>query len=546
MVKATGAAPASGKRSAECAAMPSTSTPGTNSTARQKPRLGDSHEELRTQGVGQPESSGSTTVRGSTEDVVFQLDYPRVRDDEATLACTAETSSSEYVVTSSSMSAQPQPEVAAAAAVLVPTEASLLRRAETMFLGGPGGPHASGSDEAPVLVTNGLVLNASDAITTLFKSHRTAIQAACGVLDEREALARLIGEAAGLGRIPAEAARKAGDKAGKLVWVKKGTPPIKADLADARRAVQRRASKLPEGASLEEALEDARMAVLRTAVTLHALPSREECEAAERARVRAVAREEAAAARPPPPPPPPPPERDPRLVAWCSRHRCEPANLMRYMGERAGERRKRERAWHSTRWREVNEKAQWLRLRNEDDCGWCTCAEGAHDQGTPSWLCRVNLCYATAAGATCDERVLPCRSCDCMGWNEEEHGQPSRSRELACHRPRDNDWEQTLVRWHPPTPVGGWPVLEPPAEPPRDIERLRQHLADEREDAAIGRRRAVGVAAPPAPASVSMAELLRLVRERPEAVTEIRATIARQDLTEAQKWAEMHRIMREQ
>ena len=43
-----------------------------------------------------------------------------------------------------------------------------------------------------MLVTNGLVLNASDAITTLFKSHRTAIQAACGVLDEREALARLI------------------------------------------------------------------------------------------------------------------------------------------------------------------------------------------------------------------------------------------------------------------------------------------------------------------------------------------------------------------
>jgi hypothetical protein len=95
--------------------MPSTSTPGTNTTARQKPRLADSTEEPRTSGAEQHENYEGTSVRVSTEDVVFQPDYPRVRDDEATLACTAATISSEYVVTSSSKSAQSHPEVTAAA-----------------------------------------------------------------------------------------------------------------------------------------------------------------------------------------------------------------------------------------------------------------------------------------------------------------------------------------------------------------------------------------------------------------------------------------------
>ena len=42
-----------------------------------------------------------------------------------------------------------------------------------------------------------------------------AIRLACGVLDEREALARIVGDAAGHGRISDTAARKAGDKAGR-------------------------------------------------------------------------------------------------------------------------------------------------------------------------------------------------------------------------------------------------------------------------------------------------------------------------------------------
>ena len=111
------AVPASGKRSAECAGMAWAGTPGTNSTARQKTRLADSNEEPRTPVAEQHENDEGTSVRGSTEDVVFHDNYPRVRDVEDALAVSAATSSLEYVVTSDCMSAQPQPEEAAAAAV---------------------------------------------------------------------------------------------------------------------------------------------------------------------------------------------------------------------------------------------------------------------------------------------------------------------------------------------------------------------------------------------------------------------------------------------
>ena len=100
------------------------------------------------------------------------------------------------------------------------------------------------------------------------------------------------------------------------------------------------------------------------------------------------------------------------------------------------------------------------------------------------------------------------------------------------------------MRWQPPTPAGGWPIVDPPAEQPRDIERLRQQLADEREDAAILRRRTMEAPRAPAPASLSVSEVLRLYRERPEAAAEVKALIARQDLTEAQKMAEIQRVVR--
>ena len=84
--------------------------------------------------VGQPESSGSTSVCGSAEDVVFHPDNRRVRDLQGMFAGRASTSCLEEVVTSGCMSAQPQPEEAATEAVLIPTQASLLRSVQEMLL----------------------------------------------------------------------------------------------------------------------------------------------------------------------------------------------------------------------------------------------------------------------------------------------------------------------------------------------------------------------------------------------------------------------------
>ena len=250
-------------------------------------------------------------------------------------------SGAEDVVTSEDMASRAVAALLAVAAVHIPTAASLLQRARKMFLDVTDGPSAFGGDDPPVEVTKGLILFAAEAVRELSSSHDEAIHLACGKLDDREALAYLVGDAAGLGRIPAEAARKVGDKAGKLVWVKKGTPPLRAQLADAKRSVQRRAGKLPEDASLEKALGDAHSAVLQMAVQLP-LPSREECEAAERARVRAGRKCAPPHAEPPAEPSAAPSFED-RWQGWCERHGHQEAWLQehkrRYQGEAAWERR---------------------------------------------------------------------------------------------------------------------------------------------------------------------------------------------------------------
>ena len=63
------------------------------------------------------------------------------------------------------------------------------------------------------------------------------------------------------------------------------------------------------------------------------------------------------------------------------------------------------------------EKASLLARREEAGARWCTCADG-----TPPWLRRVNLCYATATGAMCEEResAYPGHGCDCMSWERED------------------------------------------------------------------------------------------------------------------------------
>ena len=107
----------------------------------------------------------------------------------------------------------------------------------------------------------------------------------------------------------------------------------------------------------------------------------------------------------------------------------------------------------------------------------------------------------------------------------------------------------------PPPPIGGWPVYDAKA-----VAR-----AEREEYEAMERMYPNGVPVPPLPplpsgidpssvrpelppapsAGVPMGELIRLYREHPAAMAEITATCARQDLAEAQKMAEIQRIVRE-
>ena len=112
--------------------------------------------------------------------------------------------------------------------------------------------------------------------------------AACGMLDRREALAYLLVDVViGGGLASAAAARALGQAAGKLVWVAKGTPPLKVEVAAAKQTVQRSAAKralTPEQLAAEKV--DAEAAVLRLPCVLP-LPKKRQCGA--------VARKEAAA-----------------------------------------------------------------------------------------------------------------------------------------------------------------------------------------------------------------------------------------------------------
>ena len=58
-------------------------------------------------------------------------------------------------------------------------------------------------------------------------------------------------------------------------------------------------------------------------------------------------------------------ERDPRLVAWCSRGREPPLAIVRSMSKGAYLRKQRHRAWNPPCIREAKEKAEKLRLADE-------------------------------------------------------------------------------------------------------------------------------------------------------------------------------------
>ena len=377
----------------------------------------------------------------AVEDDALQLQEPQVWPRTILSGGSSSVDRPEEVVTHDSMSAHGDISEATAAASSALSAASLLTLLKLMLLCGSGGPVPSRSDQPPVEVTKGLLFYAAEAVRELFLTHEEQIHLACGMLDEREALAYLIGDVTGIGLITAESARKAGDKAGKLVWVRKGQPPIEKELADARRAVQRRAGKLPAGASIETEFEDARAAVLRRAVELPLVK-----RSAERARPRPLL---------PPPPPPPPAELDPRLVRWCRNQggtNADPRTIVQCVSRGRYERQKRHRAWHPIACSEQSELAAKLARREACD-DLCTCA-----QGTPSFLCHVNVCFATAAGSRCEERRLPVEDCDCMGWQYDGGG--GRDQNTCPYRitpPLDPDRHlldeysmQYMMRWQPP------------------------------------------------------------------------------------------------
>ena len=469
------------------------------------------------------------------EDDLLHFENRRVSTDGEVSEIISPSIIPEELVTAGPHAVHAGAEQPAAAAILIPTEASLLLRARRMFLGGPGGPAASGGDESAAEVTKGLVLVAAEAIRELFSTERDAIQLACGVLDEREALAYLVGDAAGLGLITACSARKAGDKAGKLVWVAKGAPPIEKELADARRAVQRRAGKLREG-TLESELAAARAAILRQAVALpldkrlSMPPPKHSLAGRKRAR---------------------PPEHDPeaRFEAWCKRKGGSPsrfADHRRKEGERVWRLQEYQRAWNPQSWqwrRELEELRERDRWRND----MCTCGEGV-----PSWLCRVASCYSfeVVGDGGCDERSLPgCHECMCLDWPGGAALQPPPSWRRR-HLHVDPFKVEAGGRYDPdPAPEGGWLPVEPFLTHAKwkvrffagEIDRWDQAEREERKGAAIRLRRSLGM--PSAPVRFSMGEVLSVIRERPDAKERVKAIIAQQGVAEELKMARIQLVL---
>ena len=341
----------------------------------------------------------------------------------------------------------------------LPSAAVLLELLEKVLLSHKSGPTASGGDALVAQVTKGLVLVAAKAVVKLFESSRAEIQQACGALDEREALAYLLGDVTGFGLISDLAARKAGDKTGKLVWVLKGQAPIEKELSDARRAVQKRAGKLPEG-TLETELEDARSTVLRETVQLPLHLTAAECAAArrepKRRREEAPAASSSAAATEPQPAAaraaraavrataPPSDERSPSPVRFegelvhhgytCAKRRgraCDCYVLCLGLGPPPPV------GWQRVPRDSAHFQAALARARQEYSAGndICICTESNPRSHVPSFLCPGWRCYAHEAGA-CEPRDAYLRvdaangptyfdHCDCL-WpiNNPDLGSP--------------------------------------------------------------------------------------------------------------------------
>jgi hypothetical protein len=320
-----------------------------------------------------------------------------------------------------------------------------------MFSGGElaSGPASSGKGSVACKASDGLLVDAVAALKAIMKpckrkgrrlcGEECAVHVQCGVLDKEEMLGYLLADAFGLPLLrppvgEVNEARSVGETA--RLRATKAAPAIDA----ARR--QGKAAEL-------EALRSRVVAEL----PLVKRPI-------ERTKPRPLP-----TLAPPPPQPPPPPESDPRLVRWCSNQggtNGDPADIVKISSRWRYERQKRERAWNPTSQSEQDELASTLARRDAYD-DICTCA-----QGTPSFLCPVNICFATAAGSRCEARRQPLHDCDCMGWlYEGPMGKDQNSCPDRITPPLDPDRHlidpyrlRDMMQWQPPVPVGGWPAFD--------------------------------------------------------------------------------------
>lgn len=346
-----------------------------------------------------------------------------------------------------------------------------------MFSGGaPGsGPAASGKGLAASDASDGLLVDEVAAIAEVMKpctrkgrrrcGPECAVHVQCPVLDKEEMLGYLTADVHGLPllRAPVDQvneARSVGEAA--RLRATKAAPAIDA----ARR--QGKAAEL-------EALRS------RVVAELPLVKRR-----VERTKPRPLPTP-APPPQPQPPQPPPPPESDPRLVRWCSNQggtNGDPADIVKFSSRWRYERQKRERAWNPTSQSEQDELASTLARRDAYD-DICTCAEG-----TPSFLCHVNMCFATAAGSRCEERRLPFEDCDCMGWQYEGAG--GRDQNSCPYRitpPLDPDRHlidpyrlRDMMAWQPPVPASGWPAFDSGPE-----ERAAKRAEEERRLRQVGK-----------------------------------------------------------
>lgn len=154
----------------------------------------------------------------------------------------------------------------------------LLKRTQVMFMHGKGRLMASGDTVLITVLTQRILLDASEVITS-FDVQRPEVQEACGQkLDAREALAFLLGDVMLGARIPNEYARKLGDRLGKLVFGSAASlPKERTALGRAHDKRKGRLSKLNPGYELKLLALTGQISDSASATLSRVRPSRSIC-----------------------------------------------------------------------------------------------------------------------------------------------------------------------------------------------------------------------------------------------------------------------------